>query len=458
MRCKFYSILLYIILLCLPIQAWAFDKALNQFKNEVSDAVKEFEKEIKKLKKSNLDIAKSLDSANEEFEDLIKFAEETLNNDNIHATIDAIEFLSSNIDAAIKIIPPETLTNMEEVDFTAFKEEEMTILSDIMTDMNRKKMDDFKEMVTSMVILEKQGFEAELFMQEMQDLEMGLTMLNDDSMQLEFDVAGLSDRSLDDLNKDLDSFDKNFQNLKAQQLIDNVTNLSEGVSKSSPKVDTKVSNVSSKITNKIETPSIGNTTKEVTGSVNVSEVDKVQVKITVEFDSDEKDIVASATEEVSEVVETEQITNTTQEVQQIVETASVADTVSSSTEQIENVVENTQITEQISDAQKRMLDFGIFDADGGITGNMNKIDILSDAGGLLTYDEIQTLETSIQDRIVDLANSAGRFDIITGETQARLMCEQGNIGADNYVTINGTSGNMQGELSQPEGKWRCDKF
>ena len=191
---------------------------------------------------------------------------------------------------------------------------------------------------------------------------------------------------------------------------------------------------------------------------NVSEVDKVQVKITVEFDSDEKDIVASATEEVSEVVETEQITNTTQEVQQIVETASVADTVSSSTEQIENVVENTQITEQISDAQKRMLDFGIFDADGGITGNMNKIDILSDAGGLLTYDEIQTLETSIQDRIVDLANSAGRFDIITGETQARLMCEQGNIGADNYVTINGTSGNMQGELSQPEGKWRCDKF
>ena len=65
MRCKFYSILLYIILLCLPIQAWAFDKALNQFKNEVSDAIEEYEKEIKKLKKSNLDIAKSLDAANE---------------------------------------------------------------------------------------------------------------------------------------------------------------------------------------------------------------------------------------------------------------------------------------------------------------------------------------------------------------------------------------------------------
>ena len=53
------------------MEAGAFDKALNQFKNEVSDAIEEFEKDLKKLKKSNLDIAKSLDSANEEFEDLI---------------------------------------------------------------------------------------------------------------------------------------------------------------------------------------------------------------------------------------------------------------------------------------------------------------------------------------------------------------------------------------------------
>ena len=85
---------------------------------------------------------------------------------------------------------------MERLILQPLKEE--IAAASIMTDMNRKKMDDFKEMVTSMVILEKQGLKQNILYEEMQDLEMGLTMLNDDSMQLEFDVAGLADKSLDE--------------------------------------------------------------------------------------------------------------------------------------------------------------------------------------------------------------------------------------------------------------------
>ena len=75
--------------------------------------------------------------------------------------LNSIDFIVNNISAAVKIIPHETITSMEDIDFDGLSDEEMGQMQEIMTDMNRKKMDDFKEMVTSMVVLEKQGFEAQ---------------------------------------------------------------------------------------------------------------------------------------------------------------------------------------------------------------------------------------------------------------------------------------------------------
>ncbi len=456
MRCKFYSILLYVFLLCLPIQAWGFDKALNQFKNEVSDAIEEFEKNLKKLKKSNLDIAKSLDAANEEFEDLIKFAEETLNNDEIHATIDAIEFLSSNIDAAIKIIPPETLTSMEEVDFTVFKEEEMTILSDIMTDMNRKKMDDFKEMVTSMVILEKQGFEAELFMQEMQDLEMGLTMLNDDSMQLEFDVAGLGNKSLDEVSKDLDTFDNNFQNLKAQKLIEKVANLSNSVEKNTEKVQTKVDNVSSNVGNKVNVETVQQGAEEITFSVKQDEVPKLDVKITVEFEGDvDTSAVTESTETVAEVVETSQVAESVAETAKEVE--KVAYSFSSSTQTL------NFSADELSNAQLALINSGLLNVANSTDKswdmdfhNVNGgIDALQNTHGLLTMDDINSLQNDLKNHVLDMALSSGRFDMIDEKAQVQILCESGKADHNNKVNLSGTTGNIEGES---RGDWDCNNL
>ena len=99
-------------------QVFAFDKALNDFKQEIDEAIKEFEQEIKKLPKADSSIAKSLDLAGKEFNELLQFTKESLSEENINATLDSIEFLGKNIDAAVKLIPPETLTSMEEIDFT----------------------------------------------------------------------------------------------------------------------------------------------------------------------------------------------------------------------------------------------------------------------------------------------------------------------------------------------------
>ena len=76
-----------------------------------------------------------------------------------------------------------------------------------MTGMNRKKMDNFKQIVTQMVVLENEGFKAESFMNNLQDLDMGLALLNDETMNLEFELTGLSNKSLEDVAKDLDTFD-----------------------------------------------------------------------------------------------------------------------------------------------------------------------------------------------------------------------------------------------------------
>ena len=470
MQCKSFIIIIFsFILFSLPVNA--FDKALNNFKNDVDDAIKEFEKGLKKLNNSNSEIAQSLDLASDEFEDLLKFTEETLNNENINASIDAIEFLTSNIDAAIKTIPPETITNMKDIDFTTFEDEDMSVLSEIMTDMNRKKMDDFKEMVTSMVVLEKQGFEAEVFMEEMQNLDMGLAMLNDDTMDLDFELAGLSEKSLDEVGKELDTFDKNLQNLKAQQLIAKVAGVSEGVAKTSPSVDNKVSevkvsSVSSDMNASMETPSLGESTKEVTGSVEEADVGEVQVEITVEVGIVDESKVTQATEEVSSVVETSSVTETTNTVVNVVEESNIAETVSESTEEIEVVVQSEEISKKLSEASKLLISIGAITEDGSaVTGvvNSNIGEQLKETGQLITIEQFATLNENVQEFITDSYLSSGGYDVyLDEETMVHITCAN----SDNHmVTVRGAEGhnvevleNFTGDMDRFKGKYDCSKL
>ena len=71
------------------------------------------------------------------------------------SVISSVDFLTSNIDSAIRTIPSEMVTSMENVDFSSFDEKDMNKLQLILTDMNRNKMNQFRDMVTTMMIMEK---------------------------------------------------------------------------------------------------------------------------------------------------------------------------------------------------------------------------------------------------------------------------------------------------------------
>ncbi len=342
-------LLVVIFLTSIPHTSYAFDRDLNIFKKTIERSLNDYEKEITKLKKSKLLEGDKIDEAAKEFLDLLKFSSETLNEEDIYTAIESIDFLTKNIDSALKIIPPETITTLENVDFKKFSEEQTTMLSEIMTGMNRKKMDDFKEIVTKMVVLENEGFEAENFMNNLQDLDMGLALLNDENMDLEFELTGLSNKTLEDVAKDLDTFDKELQNIQLEKVTSEINNLSDSISTSTPNVSEGFKEVSSSISNNLDNSKIINSTEQVASTVaetNVAEVTEEVASTVAESN------VAEVTEEVASTVAESNIAEVTEEVATTVAESNIAEVTEevATTVAESNIAEVTEVAETVAES------------------------------------------------------------------------------------------------------------
>jgi len=217
---------------CLLIASYtvAENVDLDEFKDQVEDIIQNFHNNISALPQAQTEEEKALDSAIANFSDVTSFFKSALDNESMGSVISSVDFLTSNIDSAIRTIPSEMVTSMENVDFSSFDEKDMNKLQLILTDMNRNKMNQFRDMVTTMMIMEKNGFAAQEFMAGMQELGMGLALLNDESVEIDFDLASLSNKGLDEVTRELNQLEEDLKRIDVDKISEGISQSVEDVS------------------------------------------------------------------------------------------------------------------------------------------------------------------------------------------------------------------------------------
>ncbi len=252
----------------------------------------------------------------------------------------------------------------------------------------------------------------------------------------------------EDVTKQLDQFDNDLQDFKAQQLIEKVAKASRSINTAS-------------------------TTKEVTSSIADTNVAEVTVQVEATVDSS---VVNEATEEITTTVAESNVSEVTEEVVAVVEESNIAEQVQETTKEVEEIIytftnastapgwsqDLVFTAEDISKAQLALIDAGILEVSNNLnkdwdwTGTGLNVEILeSSTHGLLTVEDIYSLHEELRDHVLDRAVSSGRFDMIAEEAQAQIMCEEGrNVDGNNQIYLGDSKGNIEGY----KGNWDCGKL
>ena len=214
--------LLFISITIYSSEIFASEKDLNNFKKDFYYQNEKIKNLKFKNKSRNIDEV-NLDESIKALTELNIYIEEQVRKDNINEALismDLLDFMYKEID---KKFPKRYKLDLEELNLSAFSNEELVQLQIILNDLEKSKINNFKSALSVVTQMKNTDFNIKNFLVNMS--EFGISLKPPVGTSLDFDLTNLSSENLDQMNNNMSELEDQLASIDLDSLNENISNL-----------------------------------------------------------------------------------------------------------------------------------------------------------------------------------------------------------------------------------------
>ena len=214
--------LLFILIIIYSFKTFAIEKDLNNFKKDFYYQNEKIKNLKFKNKSKNIDEV-NIDESINALTELNIYIEEQVRKDNINEALismDLLDFMYKEID---KKFPKRYKLDLEELNLSAFSNEELVQLQIILNDLEKSKINNFKSALSVVTQMKNTDFNIKNFLVNMS--EFGISLKPPVGTSLDFDLTNLSSENLDEMNNNMSELEDQLASIDLDSLNENISNL-----------------------------------------------------------------------------------------------------------------------------------------------------------------------------------------------------------------------------------------
>jgi len=213
---------LFILIIIYSFKTFAIEKDLNNFKKDFYYQNEKIKNLKFKNKSRNIDEV-NLDESIKALTELNIYIEEQVRKDNINEALismDLLDFMYKEID---KKFPKRYKLDLEELNLSAFSNDELVQLQIILNDLEKSKINNFKSALSVVTQMKNTDFNIKNFLVNMS--EFGISLKPPVGTSLDFDLTNLSSENLDEMNNNMSELEDQLASIDLDSLNENISNL-----------------------------------------------------------------------------------------------------------------------------------------------------------------------------------------------------------------------------------------
>ena len=230
--------LLFISITIYSSEIFASEKDLNNFKKDFYSQNEKIKNLRFKNKSTNVDEV-NIDESINALTELNIYIEDQVRKDNIDEALismDLLDFMYKEINTNF---PKRYKLNLEELNLSAFTNDELVQLQIILNDLEKSKINNFKSALSVVTQMKNTDFNIKNFLNKMS--EFGVLIKPPVGTSLDFDLTNLSSENIDQMNNNMSELEDQLAKIDLDSLNENISNLDVGaLSTALAELDTSV--------------------------------------------------------------------------------------------------------------------------------------------------------------------------------------------------------------------------
>tara|TARA_B100000963_G_C22520028_1_gene622611 strand:- start:183 stop:1067 length:885 start_codon:yes stop_codon:yes gene_type:complete len=218
--CKYT--LLFILIVIYSYKTFASEKDLKNFKKDFYYQNKKIKNVKFRHKSRNVDEV-NLDESINALTELNIYIEDQVRKDNIDEALismDLLDFMYKEINTKF---PKRYKLNLEELNLSAFSNDELVQLQIILNDLEKSKINNFKSALSVVTQMKNTDFNIGNFLIKMS--EFGISIKPPAGTSLDFDLTNFSSENLDQINNNMSELEDQLAKIDLDSLNENISNL-----------------------------------------------------------------------------------------------------------------------------------------------------------------------------------------------------------------------------------------